>query len=90
MSGPQQSHSGLITRYLGLGPDPARTAAQTGEADDEGSNHGPYLNRVVWTLAALSGLFLGLRVYCKLSRKRKLWWDDHFLTASWVRFSWIS
>jgi hypothetical protein len=29
-------------------------------------------------------VFLALRIYCKLSRRRSLWWDDHFLVASWV------
>lgn len=60
---------------------PFRRSAQTG-----GDHLGPYLLRVVWPLAALSGLFLGLRVYCKLRRRRQLWWDDHVLVASWVRF----
>jgi hypothetical protein len=50
------------------------------------NNLGPYLNRVIWSLAALSSLFLGLRVYCKFLRRRQLWWDDHVLIASWVRF----
>lgn len=48
------------------------------------ANLGPYLNCVVWSLAALSTLFLGLRVYSKLIRRRQLWWDDYFLIASWV------
>ena len=46
---------------------------------------GPYLNRVIWVLAGLSGLFLGLRLYCKRLRRKQLWWDDYFLMASWVR-----
>jgi hypothetical protein len=54
-------------------------AAETGQ-----ENHGPYLLRVVWALAALSTLLLGLRVYCKLSRCRRLWWDDYVLIAAWV------
>lgn len=45
---------------------------------------GPYLVRVIWVLAGLSGLFLGLRLYSKLWRGRPLWWDDHFLVAAWV------
>jgi hypothetical protein len=57
-------------------------AARADEA--EHANHGPYLLRVVWALAGLSTLFLGLRVYCKLSRSRRLWWDDHILIAAWV------
>jgi hypothetical protein len=47
-------------------------------------NAGPKLNAVVWTLTALSGLVLGLRVYCRLSRRKGLWWDDGFLIAAWV------
>ena len=48
-------------------------------------NLGPHLNRVIWVLAGLSGLFLGLRLFCKLWKRRPLWWDDIFLIASWVR-----
>lgn len=49
------------------------------------SDLGPHLNRVVWLLSSFSGLFLGLRLYCKLWRRRQLWWDDYLLIASWVR-----
>ncbi|KAB5558098.1 hypothetical protein GE09DRAFT_1221231 [Coniochaeta sp. 2T2.1] len=45
---------------------------------------GPYLLRVVWSLAGLSALFLGLRLYSKLWRRRSLWWDDCFLVAAWI------
>ncbi|KAI1660847.1 hypothetical protein F4813DRAFT_386257 [Daldinia decipiens] len=45
---------------------------------------GPILNASNWTLTALAGIFLGLRVYCKLSRKRGLWWDDHILILAWA------
>ncbi|SPO06449.1 uncharacterized protein DNG_09139 [Cephalotrichum gorgonifer] len=45
---------------------------------------GPHLNRVIWALAGLAALFLALRIYCKLWRGRKLWWDDYALIASWV------
>ncbi|KAK4119115.1 hypothetical protein N657DRAFT_650534 [Parathielavia appendiculata] len=56
----------------------------TRETKPQGEHLGPYLNRVIWTLAALSGLFLGLRLFSKLWRHRGLWWDDHFLIASWL------
>jgi hypothetical protein len=39
-----------------------------------------------WALDAACGAFLGLRLYCKFSRRRALWWDDHFLVSSWVGF----
>lgn len=37
-----------------------------------------------WALVGLSGLFLTVRLICKLKTKRHLWWDDHVLTLSWV------
>jgi len=47
-------------------------------------NFAPRLMAATWLLTVFSAIFLGLRLYCKLSRGRRLWWDDHFLTASWV------
>ncbi|KAH6843453.1 putative integral membrane protein [Chaetomium sp. MPI-CAGE-AT-0009] len=54
---------------------------------DDGLSHedlGPQLNTVFWLLTTLASFFLGLRLYCKFLRGRSLWWDDHFLIASWV------
>ncbi|GAB1317733.1 Rhodopsin domain-containing protein [Madurella fahalii] len=66
-------------------PSPRGLTRQLGRSTQAGvDNLGPYLLHVVWSLVALSGLFLGLRAYCKLRRRRPLWWDDHFLTASWI------
>ncbi|KAL7627989.1 hypothetical protein AAE478_002185 [Parahypoxylon ruwenzoriense] len=45
---------------------------------------GPMMNAVNWLLTTLAGTFLGLRVYCKFSRHRGLWWDDHILIFSWA------
>ncbi len=45
---------------------------------------GPEANAVAWSLTAIAGLFLGLRVYCKYYGHRRLWWDDKILIASWV------
>ncbi|KAL2150177.1 hypothetical protein VTH82DRAFT_7853 [Thermothelomyces myriococcoides] len=39
---------------------------------------------VLWTLLALSGLFVGLRVYSKLSRRKRLWWDDGTVILAWA------
>ncbi|KAL2135492.1 hypothetical protein VTI74DRAFT_8351 [Chaetomium olivicolor] len=42
----------------------------------------------IWSLTVGSAVFLALRVYCKLTRHRSLWWDDHFLIArlpSWFQ-----
>jgi hypothetical protein len=49
-------------------------------------NHGPLLLGVSWGLTSLATIFLGLRLYCKLSTGRRLWWDDWVLIAGWVRF----
>lgn len=40
---------------------------------------------VSWGLTALASAFLGLRLYCKFSTRRGLWWDDRILIAAWVR-----
>ncbi|KAI0388038.1 hypothetical protein F5Y04DRAFT_274892 [Hypomontagnella monticulosa] len=45
---------------------------------------GPMMNAVNWTLTVLAGIFLGLRVYCKFSRHRGLWWDDNVLIFAWA------
>jgi hypothetical protein len=47
-------------------------------------NYAGRLLAATWLLTVFSAIFLGLRVYCKLFRGRRLWWDDHFLIASWV------
>ncbi len=39
---------------------------------------------VLWTMMALSGTFLSLRLYSKLTRSRSLWWDDYFIIVAWV------
>ncbi|KAI0815922.1 hypothetical protein GGR55DRAFT_630969 [Xylaria sp. FL0064] len=45
---------------------------------------GVVLNAVNWTLTALAAVFLSLRVYCKISRSRGLWWDDYVLIAAFI------
>ena len=47
-------------------------------------NAGPRLLSSIWPLLGLAALFLGLRIYCKVSRHNRLWWDDYVLIASWV------
>jgi hypothetical protein len=47
-------------------------------------DNGPVLSGVTWWLLVFCGVFLGLRIYAKLSRKQGLWWDDHLLITSWV------
>jgi hypothetical protein len=45
---------------------------------------GPMLRIIVWIMTSISGVFLGLRLYCRFSRRRGLWWDDLILLAGWV------
>jgi hypothetical protein len=47
-------------------------------------NAGHQLNLVNWPLAAVSALFLSLRIFLKLRQRRPLWWDDYVLIISWV------
>ncbi|KAH8655321.1 hypothetical protein BX600DRAFT_525261 [Xylariales sp. PMI_506] len=48
------------------------------------SDLGKQVLAVVWSLPAASGLILGVRLFCKMSRNRGLWWDDGFLISSWL------
>lgn len=42
------------------------------------------LNAGLWTLFAGASLFLGLRIWIKLTRRHGLWYDDHILLVTWV------
>jgi hypothetical protein len=39
----------------------------------------------IWTLAFVATVFLCMRIYCRLLKARRLWWDDGILIAAWVR-----
>lgn len=45
---------------------------------------GPLMVGLLWPLAALSGAFLCARLYAKISRNVRLWWDDWVLIFAWV------
>lgn len=47
------------------------------------ANRGPMMLGVCWSMTGLAAVFLGLRIYVKLSTHRKLYWDDFLLIASW-------
>jgi hypothetical protein len=53
--------------------------------DSSEPDNGPLLLGVSWGLTSLATVFLGLRLYCKLSTGRRLWWDDWIMLAGWVR-----
>ncbi|KAH7024744.1 uncharacterized protein B0I36DRAFT_416345 [Microdochium trichocladiopsis] len=55
--------------------------------DPTAPNRGPEVNTAVWTLFGFSTLFLILRVYCKIRKLRRLWWDDYVLLAAWLCFT---
>lgn len=46
---------------------------------------GPTMVGSTWALVSVALVFISLRVYCKITRHKALWWDDNFLIASWVR-----
>jgi hypothetical protein len=50
---------------------------------NDGDN-GPVVLGVTWFLCAFSGVFLGLRLYAKISRRAPLWWDDYIIALAWV------
>lgn len=57
-----------------------------GEVDDTG----PLILGVTWWLSCLSGVFLAVRLYIKISRRYPLWWDDWILVMAWVRqLTWL-
>ncbi len=39
----------------------------------------------IWTLGFIATVFLSLRIYCRMTKGQRLWWDDAVLIASWVR-----
>lgn len=47
-------------------------------------NTGPMINIVIWVVTVAATVFLALRLYCKISRKKRPWYDDYVLIASWV------
>jgi len=68
--------------------DPGRVLLETradlaadGRAHD---NVGANLNIAIWILTGAALGFLCLRLYCKLSIRRGLWWDDYVLIAASV------
>ena len=64
---------------------PSRSLWPISRRNQSAGDTGSLLNFSIWALAGFSAAFLGLRVFGKLRRGRKLWWDDHILVAAWVR-----
>jgi len=38
----------------------------------------------VWTMVAVSGVFISLKILARARRRMRLWWDDYLMVMSWV------
>ncbi len=47
-------------------------------------NSAPQLLASIWALAGIATAFLCLRLFCRILKRKALWWDDAILIASWV------
>ena len=45
------------------------------------------MNAGLWSLFMGATLFLALRIWCKVTKRYGLWYDDYILTVSWVSVS---
>lgn len=63
-------------------PGPAPAPAPGGPIPS--FDHSASILATAWSLLALASIALGLRVHCKWTSGRRLWWDDGILIASWV------
>ncbi|KAF5010529.1 hypothetical protein FDECE_3311 [Fusarium decemcellulare] len=57
--------------------------------EEDGPVHGfvnpyPELNAGLWTLFAGATVFLGLRLWVKITRRHGMWYDDYILIVSWI------
>lgn len=53
-------------------------------AEEAAQDKGPVILAVGWILIAIPGLFVALRLYCKIMLARGLGWDDAVCVFSWV------
>ena len=51
-------------------------------ADDE--SHANQIIATVWSMVAVSGLFVILKVLARARRRMWWWWDDYLMLMSWV------
>lgn len=42
------------------------------------------VNAGLWSLFATTTVFLAARLWCKITRRHGLWWDDYILIFSWL------
>ncbi|KAJ4288799.1 hypothetical protein N0V88_007126 [Collariella sp. IMI 366227] len=48
------------------------------------NNDASKLLACIWGQGIVSTIFLSLRIYCRLKKRTRLWWDDIILIAAWV------
>jgi len=53
-------------------------------AEEAAQDKGQVILAVGWILIAIPGLFVALRLYCKIMLARGLGWDDAVCVFSWV------
>lgn len=81
---PSPDPAAATTTSTGGNPLAASDGAGANRMADGGEDFGLLLNYSIWLMTGVSLAVLVLRVYCKVSRKRTLWWDDWVLKLSWV------
>lgn len=69
-----------------LPSQPTGEPEATGTAEDDLPQDDFILefNVIIWVLVGVAGFFFLLRAYCKITRQRGLWWDDHVMGLAWV------
>lgn len=65
--------------------DQAALAELEAEARSPNVTNGPMILRTCWSLIAISAAVLTGRIYSKLWKTRRLYWDDWFMVLAWVR-----
>lgn len=76
----------MATRLVSATPTASQPTGSVVPSDDDLPQDNLILefNAIIWVLVAVSGFFFILRAYCKITRQRGLWWDDHVMGAAWV------
>ena len=76
----------MATRLASTSPSQPTGEPGASEANADLSQDNLILefNIIIWVLVGVAGFFLFLRAYCKITRQRGLWWDDHVMGLAWV------
>ena len=51
-------------------------------ADEE--SLAPKILATLWSLVAVSAVFISLKIFARVRRRVQLWWDDYVMLLSWV------